>query len=82
MSQSELCFISSTIEYGSILNGGIYPLKDDVMENEDFGLQMPFLDESESFALGFEMGILWQKMEKRETLLDVMIHSKNEKQLS
>lgn len=34
---------------------------------------MPFLDESESFASGFAMGKLWERMSKNEIISDQVL---------
>jgi hypothetical protein len=44
-------------------------------------LLMPFIDESESFANGFECGIIWNKIEEGETLNGHLIHVENIKQI-
>ena len=44
-------------------------------------LLMPFIDESENFVLGFEVGQIWTKMERNEKLENYLFHFKNTKQV-
>ncbi len=44
-------------------------------------LLMPFIDESESFTLGFECGQIWEKISQGETLDKYLCHSENEEQI-
>ena len=44
-------------------------------------LLMPFLDESETFCLGFECGQVWVKIEEGETLTGYLVHTKNIEQI-
>lgn len=42
---------------------------------------MTFIDQSESFALGFECGLMWQKMDAGESFTKYVFHRKNEKEV-
>lgn len=44
-------------------------------------LLMPFLDESETFVLGFECGQTWQRVQDGETFEGTLIHTKNVEQI-
>lgn len=42
---------------------------------------MPFLNESKDFALGFECGQIWNRLEKEEELIEAIIHLENAGQI-
>lgn len=44
-------------------------------------LLMPFLDKSETYVLGFEIGQMWEKMDKNEKLENYLFHTENTKQV-
>lgn len=44
-------------------------------------LLMPFIDESETFTLGFECGQLWEKIKEGESFERHPVHTKNIKQI-
>lgn len=44
----------------------------------DAAAVIPFADQSESFARGFELGALWQSMQQGEDGLDLVIDLQNE----
>lgn len=48
----------------------------------EFRCLVPFPDQSESFVLGFEAGIIWQRMAQKEQIIgglnEVATHSENE----
>ena len=44
-------------------------------------LLMSFLDESETYVLGFECGQLWEKISNGEVMEDRAIHTKNKQQI-
>lgn len=44
-------------------------------------LLMPFLDESNSYTNGFEVGLLWEKMSNGETFSNQLIHDENVDQI-
>ena len=46
----------------------------------EYSLQMPFLDESESFCFGFECGQIWEEM-KGNKQVDRMVHIENVRQV-
>jgi len=41
-----------------------------VTNGNDYGLVLKFDDESESFVLGFEAGIIWNKMSRGDHIVD------------
>lgn len=43
----------------------------------NFGMIVSFVDQSHSFTNGFEMGILWRRMETESADIEMMIHSEN-----
>lgn len=47
----------------------------------DNTLLMPFLDQSETYVLGFEAGQIWQLIEDGECLERKLIHIKNIEQM-
>ncbi len=49
--------------------------------NAEYGMVMPFKDESSSFVHGFEAGILWEKMCNNEKFEKYLIHTKNIEQI-
>jgi hypothetical protein len=49
--------------------------------NDDYSLVMPFIDQSPSFALGFECGLLYQQMAEGKTIKDEIIHTENREQV-
>jgi hypothetical protein len=51
------------------------------MKDTKSTLLVPFLDETESFTLGFECGIIWSKLEKEEEITNQLIHLKNKEQI-
>lgn len=44
-------------------------------------LLMPFIDESETFTLGFECGQLWERIKEGECFERHPVHTKNVKQI-
>jgi len=44
-------------------------------------MQMPFLDQSESFVFGFEAGQIWTRMEIGFKFEDYLIHNENKDQI-
>lgn len=50
------------------------------MDEQEYGLLVPFVDQSESFALGFEAGRFWEQMEARREIHGEMLHAKNREQ--
>lgn len=44
-------------------------------------LLMSFIDDSETFTLGFEAGQIWTKVENGDTLENYLFHTKNIKQV-
>lgn len=44
---------------------------------ETYGLIVSFPDQSETFVLGFEAGMIWQQMQDGNVSLDVNVHTKN-----
>lgn len=47
----------------------------------EFGLAVSFVDQSPSFTNGFEMGILWNRMEGGRDPIEMMIHAENAEQV-
>ncbi len=48
----------------------------------EFGMLVSFIDQSHSFTHGFEMGILWRRMETENSDIEMMIHEENCEQVS
>lgn len=48
---------------------------------KNYGLIMPFVDESESFVHGFECGIIWEKIKSSERLYEHLFHVENSAQV-
>tara|TARA_B100002049_G_C15942970_1_gene317166 strand:- start:269 stop:553 length:285 start_codon:yes stop_codon:yes gene_type:complete len=46
------------------------------MDNE-YGLIVSFPDQSETFVLGFEAGMIWQRLESGETEFEAVAHAGN-----
>lgn len=44
---------------------------------EGWGLVMPFLDDSETYTLGFEAGKIWGLCEGKDFPRHMMVHTKN-----
>lgn len=51
------------------------------MSENTYGLVMRFVDESESFVLGFEIGRIWQALKATPASVEFGVHMANEEQL-
>lgn len=49
--------------------------------SKDNALLMPFEDESPSFVNGFEIGQMWEKMNRTEDFDGYLFHTENKKQV-
>lgn len=49
--------------------------------SKEYNLVMPFLDESESYCNGFEVGQFWERMKNGEEIASQPVHAANKKQL-
>jgi hypothetical protein len=47
----------------------------------EYSLAMPFVDQSPSFAHGFECGQLWEQMKRGETIEGELINAQNREQV-
>lgn len=43
----------------------------------DYALIVSFPDQSETFVLGFEAGMIWERLQAGETEIDVNVHTSN-----
>ena len=48
---------------------------------DDYKSLMTFEDQGEAFALGFECGLIWQKMDRMESFNKYIFHAKNQKEI-
>ena len=46
-------------------------------ESTEYGLIVSFPDQSESFTLGFEAGMIWQRIQNGETHIAATVHTAN-----
>lgn len=46
------------------------------------GLLMPFVNETKDFTLGFECGIIWQKIQAGEPIDQFLFHVSNARQVA
>ena len=46
-------------------------------ETTEYGLIVSFTDQSESFTLGFEAGMIWQRLQNGETHIKATVHTSN-----
>lgn len=51
------------------------------MEKQEWKPIIPFVDESESFTLGFECGQIYNELEQSKLITDRLIHLKNKEQI-
>jgi hypothetical protein len=49
--------------------------------SKEYNLVMPFLDESESYCNGFELGQIWERMKNGDQINTQPVHVTNKKQL-
>jgi hypothetical protein len=47
------------------------------MKEEKYNLIVPFPDQSESFTLGFEAGIIWNRLTSGEVEFNLTVHTSN-----
>lgn len=48
---------------------------------KDYGMLMPFIDESHEFVNGFECGQIWEKLKIGNTFCGYMVHTENSAQI-
>ena len=48
------------------------------MNDKEYGLLIPFDDESTSFTNGFEAGMIYAEMQRKEALISRSVHEENE----
>lgn len=55
--------------------------EENINEDVEFGLIMPFKDQSHAFAHGFECGQIWQQLSDGKTFEHEQIHAENREQV-